>query len=45
MIVLKLLEKEKIIKNVDRNELFLSQTPQGFYLKDLVKAYSKISPR
>ena len=38
----KVIRKKKVIKNVDRSELFLSQTPQGFYLKDIVKAYSKI---
>ncbi|MEC8100229.1 MAG: 2-C-methyl-D-erythritol 2,4-cyclodiphosphate synthase [Pseudomonadota bacterium] len=39
----KVIRKRKVIKNIDRSELFLSQTPQGFYLKDIVKAYSKIN--
>ena len=39
----KTIRKRKVIKNIDRSELFLSQTPQGFYLKDIVKAYSKIN--
>ena len=39
----KTIRKRKVIKNINRNELFLSQTPQGFYLKDIVKAYSKIN--
>ena len=39
----KVIRKRKVIKNINRSELFLSQTPQGFYLKDIVKAYSKIN--
>ena len=40
----KLIKKEKIIKNVDRKDLFLSQTPQGFLVNELMNAYNKISP-
>ena len=39
----KLIKKEKIIKNVDRKDLFLSQTPQGFLVNELMNAYNKIS--
>ena len=39
---IKLIKKEKVIRSLDRKDLFLSQTPQGFVLESLMNAYKKI---
>ena len=35
-------DNNKIISTIDRNNIYSIQTPQGFYYKDILKAYSKI---
>ena len=39
---IKLVEKNYISKNIDRNGLYLSQTPQAFCIRELISAYKKI---
>ncbi len=40
---IKLINKKKVIKNIDRSNVFISQTPQGFILKNLIDSYKKIA--
>ena len=39
---IKLVKKDLIIKNIDRKDLYFSQTPQAFSIKKLKKAYDNI---
>ena len=39
---IKVINKKKVVKNLDRRNLFVSQTPQGFILNNLIEAYKKI---
>ncbi len=40
---IKVINKKKVVKNLDRNNIFTSQTPQGFILSNLIEAYKKIA--
>ena len=33
---IKVINKKKVVKNLDRNNIFTSQTPQGFILSSLI---------
>ena len=39
---IKVINKKKVVKNLDRSNVFVSQTPQGFILNNLIEAYKKI---